>query len=226
MNKKKLKDIINWDVYTWKEILPYWERQLINHDKSTTVCIEIGAREGGISLWMALNGFKITCSDNYYDLEDAKKLHAKYKVIENIIYKKVDLLDWKEEQKYDVIIVKSVFGALQNEIAIKEAVNNIYMNLKKGGILFFAENSKSTFFHQKLRKKFTDWGNIWFYFDEEFTKRLFEKFEVVEIKYNGVFTVFANKIGLSYVFSKFDKYVFNKITPNNVKYMLFGYAKK
>lgn len=82
MNKKELKDIINWDVETWKEILPYWEEQLVGYEKTTSVCIEIGARDGGITLWMALNGFKMICSDNYYDLEDAKKLHTEYKIIE------------------------------------------------------------------------------------------------------------------------------------------------
>ncbi|MBI3519258.1 MAG: class I SAM-dependent methyltransferase [Bacteroidetes bacterium] len=226
MNKKELKDIINWDVETWKEILPYWEKQLLNYDKATSLCIEIGARDGGITLWMALNGFKMTCSDNYYDLEDAKKLHSEYNIIERIEYKQIDLLNWKEDEKYDVIVLKSVFGALQNEISIRSAVDNIFGNLKKGGILLFAENSKGAFFHQKLRKKYTDWGNIWFYFDDELIKRLFDKFGVVEVRYNGVLTVFGNRVGLSTIFSKLDKYFFNKITPNRVKYMLFGYAKK
>lgn len=226
MNKKELKDIINWDVETWKEILPYWEEQLVEYEKTTSVCIEIGARDGGITLWMALNGFKMICSDNYYDLEDAKKLHTEYKIIEGVEYKKVDLLNWQEEGRYDVIVLKSVFGALQNEISINTAVDNIFRNLKKGGILLFAENSKGTFFHQKLRKKYTDWGNIWFYFDDELIKTLFDKFEVVEVRHNGVLTVLGNRIGFSTIFSKLDKYFFNKITPNRVKYMLFGYAKK
>lgn len=146
--------------------------------------------------------------------------------MKGVEYKKVDLLNWQEEGKYNVIVLKSVFGALQNEISINSAVDNIFRNLKKGGILLFAENSKGTFFHQKLRKKYTDWGNIWFYFDDELIKRLFDKFEVVEVRHNGVLTVLGNRIGLSTIFSKLDKYFFNKITPNRVKYMLFGYAKK
>ncbi len=175
MDNIQINDIINWDVETWKEILPYWEEQLVGYEKTTSVCIEIGARDGGISLWMASNGFKITCSDIYYDLEDAKKLHLKYDVSKTILYEKIDVLDWNEKNKYDVIIIKSVLGALQNEKMIEQAIKNIYENLKEGGILLFAENSKATFLHQQFRKRFTDWGNIWFYFDEKSIKSLLKK---------------------------------------------------
>ena len=136
------------------------------------------------------------------------------------------MLDWNEKNKYDVIIIKSVLGALQNEKMIEQAIKNIYENLKEGGILLFAENSKATFLHQQFRKRFTDWGNIWFYFDEKSIKRLFKKMKVIEVKYNGILAVFGNRIGLSKIFSKLDKLILNKIAPNKMKYMLFGYAKK
>lgn len=226
MDDNQINDIINWDVETWKEILPYWEKQITNYSKTTSKCIEIGSRDGGISLWMAQKGFKITCSDIYYDLEDAKKLHLKYGINTTILYEKIDVLDWNEKNKYDVIILKSVLGALQNEKTIEIAIKNIYSNLKEGGILLFAENSKGTFLHQQFRKRFTDWGNIWFYFDEKSITSFLKKMKVIEVKYNGVLTVFGNRIGFSRLFSKFDKFFLNKIAPNKAKYMLFGYAKK
>ncbi|MBI3520642.1 MAG: methyltransferase domain-containing protein [Bacteroidetes bacterium] len=226
MNKKELKDIINWDVDTWSEILPYWENQLKYFDKNNAICIEIGAREGGISLWMALNGFQITCSDNYYDSGEAKKLHIKYHVEKKVFYKKVDLLDWEEKGKYDVIIMKSVLGALQTEERIKTAIENIYNNLNEDGILLFAENAGASFLHKKFRTKFTDWGKIWYYFDETSLKKMFKSFQIIDFRFNGVSAVFANRLGLSKPFSKIDKYILNKILPNKMKYMVYGYAKK
>lgn len=226
MNKKELKDIINWDVDTWSEILPYWDNQLKNFDKSNTICIEIGAREGGISLWMAMNGFKIICSDNYYDLEDAKKLHIKYRVEKKVFYKKVNVLNWNEKAKYDIIIVKSVLGALQTEERIKTAIENIYNNLNDNGIILFAENSRALFLHRLFRSKFTDWGRIWYYFDETSLKRIFKSFQILDFQFNGVSAVFANRLGLSKPFYKLDKYILNKIVPDKMKYMVYGYAKK
>lgn len=226
LNEANIKDIINWDVETWKEILPFIEKQLTHYDKNTAQCIEIGSREGGISLWMAMKGYSITCSDIHYDLEEAKKLHTRYGVEQKVQYKKVDLLEWNEPETYDVIIIKSVLGALQNETAIEKALANVYRNLKKGGRVLFAENSKSTFAHQQFRKKFTDWGSIWYYFDKDSIQRLFKKFEEVEIQFNGLTAVFGNRVGMAKFFSRLDKYVFNKITPDRMKYMFFGSARK
>lgn len=226
MDSQQLNDIINWDVETWKDVLPYWKDKLSDYDKSSAVCIEIGARDGGISLWMAMNGFQVTCSDIHYDLEDAKKLHQKYGISNNVVYQKIDLLDWNEKNTYDVIIVKSVLGALQNEKRIETALKNIYGNLKEGGILLFAENSKATFIHQQFRKRFTDWGNSWFYFNEQSITTLFKEMNVMDVKYNGVLAVCGNRIGMSKLFSKMDKSLLNKIVPDKMKYMLFGYAKK
>ncbi len=50
--------------------------------------------------------------------------------------------------------------------------------------------------------------------------------KLIEVKYNGILAVFGNRIGLSKIFSKLDKLILNKIAPNKMKYMLFGYAKK
>jgi hypothetical protein len=52
MNNLLLKDIIQWDVLSWKKAIDYWEKN-INWDEVTNV-LEIGARDGGLSLWLAL----------------------------------------------------------------------------------------------------------------------------------------------------------------------------
>lgn len=225
-SKQELIDILNWDVRTWSEILPCWDNQLKNFDKSNAICIEIGAREGGMSLWMALNGFQITCSDYIYDSDEAQKLHKKYRVERNVFYKKVDVLNWQEKAKYDIVIIKSVLGALETEERIKTAIENIYNNLKDGGIVLYAENSSASSLHRLFRLKFTDWGRKWYYFDESSLKFFFKSFQILKFKFNGVSVVFANRLGMSKPFYKFDKYILNKIVPNTMKYMIYGYAKK
>ena len=226
LSARELNDIINWDVETWKVILPVWEKELKLINPVTATCIEVGSREGGISLWMTLKGFKITCSDIHYDLEEAKALHKKYKVTDQVRYQKTDLLNWEEPGKYDVIVFKSVLGALQTEERIQKAVDNIYWNLKPGGLLLFAENNQGSIFHQYLRKNYTDWGSSWFYFDDHSLQRIFSKFEPGSLHYNGVLSVAGNRTFLKGLISGLDKFFLNKVIPRKLRYIVYGVFKK
>jgi hypothetical protein len=52
MTKELTKDIIQWDVKSWSKALSYWDSKVewnkIQHS------LELGGREGGLSLWFAL----------------------------------------------------------------------------------------------------------------------------------------------------------------------------
>ena len=55
------KDIIEWDVRNWGKVIDFIEdSQLEFKEKSV---LELGARNGGLSLYYALKGAKVLCSD-------------------------------------------------------------------------------------------------------------------------------------------------------------------
>jgi hypothetical protein len=67
MTKELAKDIIQWDIKSWSKALEYWDNNTDwNNVKNG---LELGGREGGLSLWLALKGKETVCSD----LKDVKK---------------------------------------------------------------------------------------------------------------------------------------------------------
>lgn len=54
-------DIIQWDVKSWSKALNFWENS-VDWSKVST-CLELGGREGGLSLWLAGKEKKTICSD-------------------------------------------------------------------------------------------------------------------------------------------------------------------
>ena len=74
-----LKKIIQWDVKSWSKALLFWEKR-VDWDRVENG-LELGGREGGLSLWLALKGKKVLCSDYALDVkETAEKLHQEYQV--------------------------------------------------------------------------------------------------------------------------------------------------
>jgi len=56
MNKELTKDIIQWDTASWSKALNFWEKKA--NWKRVQNGLEIGGREGGLSLWLALKGIE------------------------------------------------------------------------------------------------------------------------------------------------------------------------
>src|SRR5688572_9343259 len=104
-----IKDIIQWDVKSWSAAIDYWEKEinwnLIND------CLELGGREGGLSLWLALKGKNVICSDLSEVRNTAEGLHKKYSLA-NIIYEDIDATDIPYENHFDLIVFKSIMGGI------------------------------------------------------------------------------------------------------------------
>lgn len=164
MNIQLIKDNIQWDVLTWSKAIAYWEK---NVDWSKVEhCLELGGRQGGLSLWLAMKGKKVICSD----LEDveltAKSLHRKYNIENEISYEDIDATNIPYVEYFDVIVFKSIIGGIAKIGIIevqKKVFQEIYKALKPGGILLFAENLVASPLHQFARKKFNKWGDYWRY---------------------------------------------------------------
>ena len=75
MNETLTTDIIQWDVLSWSKALRYWEK---NADwKNVQTSLELGGREGGLSLWLAMKGITVVCSDLHEVNVSATPLHKR-----------------------------------------------------------------------------------------------------------------------------------------------------
>jgi 2-polyprenyl-3-methyl-5-hydroxy-6-metoxy-1,4-benzoquinol methylase len=62
MHTRLIDDIIGWDIDNWSKFLLFCER-FLDHNPAGKQALEVGAREGGLSLYLALKGYEVVCSD-------------------------------------------------------------------------------------------------------------------------------------------------------------------
>jgi len=220
-----IKDIVEWDIANWSRSIKFWEG---NVDVKNKKALVIGDRYGGLSLYFALKGADVTYSDlDEVCAEKAKELHKRYGQ-DNIIYRKLNVLELEEENQYDIIAFKSVMGGVGyngNYHNQEKMVENIYRALNEDGVLFFAENLKGSSLHRLGRRMFRKWADKWRYVTVDEIKSLLSNYK--NIKYNtfgflGIFgrTNLLNKI-LGCVDIKFDKYI-----SENHRYIISVIAEK
>ncbi|MEZ5017506.1 MAG: methyltransferase domain-containing protein [Flavipsychrobacter sp.] len=235
MNKLNIPvaEIIEWDILNWSQIIPEWTPIVEKLPRDGKV-LAVGERDGGLSLWLALLGFNVTCTDRIGPTEDAGKLHKKYGVADKVTYDELDIVncDWEGEQ-YDLIVIKSVLGGVmavygdhdsRNFDVQKKAVNNMHHLLKPGGILLSVENMKGNLLLHQLRKmKGKDKG--WHHFSWQEIQELYGSYSDVKTKSFGVLpTLFGNNIVNRIAFF-LNKYILN-ILPPSTKYVAITTAKK
>lgn len=227
IEKKLLEDIIQWDVKSWSKALMFWEKK-VDWDK-IHVGLELGGREGGLSLWLASKNKAVVCSD----LKDVKNtadiLHKKHKVTEFISYKDIDAANIPYENHFDVIVFKSIIGGIGrgNNIEIQKKVfAQIFKALKPGGKLLFAENLTASPIHQAFRKRFTNWGSTWRYVTVDEMKLFLSPFSNFEIHSNGFLATFGRNEKQRKFLAKIDSFTFDKFCPKSWNYICFGVATK
>lgn len=114
LDKTTLKDIFHWRVKSWSQVLTHWN-SFLPDDISNKKVLELGAYNGGLSLYFSLLGAKsVCCSDIFLEnLNIAKKIHSRYN-LKNIYYEEIDALQLNEKyiDYFDVITFKSVVGSV------------------------------------------------------------------------------------------------------------------
>ncbi len=224
MEKQLLTDIIEWDLVNWGKAIPYWEDRLPN---SKGKALELGGRRGGLSLWIALKGFEVVCSDLENPEETAKPLHQKYKDLK-INYASIDATNIPYEESFDVVIFKSILGGIgrngQDEKK-KLVIDQAYRSLKKGGVLLFAENLESSLVHRFFRKNFVKWGSEWNYLRMEEVHSIFSEFSKVEYKTTGFFAAFGRSESQRGFLGKID-HLISGILSSKQHYVIYGVAYK
>lgn len=231
-DKELMKDIVEWDVSNWSRALEFWEIvpeiNIQLPPRTRQKALDVGGRNGGLSLYWALKGYDVTCSDITDNFDKAKMLHAKYGV--SCEYKNLNILELDEQNTYDVITFKSVLGGVGRDNGYdrqEKMIENIYSALKPGGRLVFVENLKASVMHSFLRRKFRKWGQSWRYPTLDEIKELTAKFSSVSYKTVGFFGCLAKGpiAVMSGAFDFIDKTIDSTI-PDESRYIVSCIAKK
>ena len=227
LTTEQINDILKWDIKSWTTALNYWESNI----EWTNVhkCLELGGREGGLSLWLALKGKQTLCSDLTDTEKTSGQLHRKYNLTSLIKYQNIDATNIPYENHFDIIVFKSILGGIgrNNNLEIQQRViDQTFKALKKGGKLLFAENLIASPLHRELRKRFVNWGDSWRYVSLNEMKTFLKVFSSVDIKATGILATLGRNENQRNILSSVDKLLLNKISPDSWKYISFGIAEK
>lgn len=226
MNKQLLRDITHRDTSLWSKIFAFWKAK--TNWAIVTTCLEIGAHEGGLSLWLALYGKQVICS-NATISKNAQLLHAKYNVTNKIEYEDIAVTGIPYEDYFDIIIFKSVLGnpAVNNSYAFQEQViKEVYKALKPGGKLLFAEQLRASLLHTVLSNLFRQQTSKGRYLSLQEIKALMQKFSTLQVETTGFVTQLGKNKLQQNILAFADEKLFNKIVPKNWRYMAYGIAEK
>jgi SAM-dependent methyltransferase len=227
MNKQLKKDIIQWDTASWSKALRLWDKEV--DWKNVKTGLELGGREGGLALWLALKGVQTVCSDLMDTEATASKLHEKHKVTHLITYQDIDATDIPYENHFDVIVFKSIIGGIGRNSNIapqREAFNQMHKALKPGGKLLFAENLIASPVHQRLRSKYVTWGDSWRYVSIPEMNDFLSIFSSHRFETTGFLGALGRSESQRKTLAKFDNLLFNRVVPDNWNYICYGVAVK
>lgn len=226
MEKSRWSETVEWDIETWKRAFEFWELEI--NWTGIERALEIGARKGGPSRWLAQKGIEVDCTDRKNTLSTAGAFQQLDKSNLKISFFDLDVLDLQEIEKYDLIICKSVLGGVghhgQNQ-KISQAISNIHQALKPGGVFLFAENLESSPIHRVLRKKLVRWGEGWNYIPFSQLKVFFDDFSECKINTTGFLSTFGRSEKQRTILAKIDRFIL-PIIPQKWNYLGYGIAKK
>ncbi|MFZ6053382.1 class I SAM-dependent methyltransferase [Halocola ammonii] len=228
MNKQQLTDAFGWDVKNWSRTIPFWEKHLNFSKLQNSRSLEIGCRFGGLSLFLALEGSQVLCTDLIDPDEKTRQIHYKHGVSDKVSYQSMDVLDIPFENEFDIICFKSVLGGVgrQGRSDLQQkAIEQIHQALKPGGVLLFAENLKASTFHQAMRKKFVQWGDEWNYPTLSEIKSLCSEFDETQLSTGGFLGAFGRSNKQRNALATLDR-ALDKLTSPSQRYVCFGFAKK
>ncbi|MBV8067653.1 MAG: class I SAM-dependent methyltransferase [Candidatus Eremiobacteraeota bacterium] len=129
------QDVLKWDVDNWSVALAYWQRYG-KLEGAPLECLEIGANQGGLSVWLASKGHRVVCSDLERTDASARPLVTRYGVLDRVTFEDINATAIPYENHFDVIVFKSVLGGVGHNRAIERqraAIASMHRALKPGG---------------------------------------------------------------------------------------------
>ncbi len=222
----KLREYLQWDIMTWHKALIHWDKVLGDTDVSSYEALDLGARDGGLSLYLAEKGMRVVCSDLYGPTAEAFELHGKYNMLGRIEHATINATGIPYDSgRFDLVVFKSVLGGIGTFAgieSIKLALSEMLRVLKPGGILLFAENLDGSKFHKYARRTFVKWGKTWYYPTLMEMKELLGIFDESFIRTYGFFSCIKKDFA---PFVLTDRLVCRSNSSKG-HYMAYGHAVK
>jgi SAM-dependent methyltransferase len=224
----ELADFVVWDVCNWSAALAFW-RAHSAQDLSGGTALELGARHGGLSLWLALQGARVVHSDVTVPTQRALATHTAAGVAERISYQIIDATRIPYAASLDVVVFKSVLGAVgarHGAAGQAAALSQIHQALRPGGELFFAENLVASPAHRFLRRRFVSWGARWRYTSVDEMLAFLEPFTEVRYCTIGFAGAFGRTGRQRAVLGRVDRLLLDRLVPARWRYIMIGVAQK
>lgn len=219
-----LRDVLQWEVRTWSRALPLWARDL--PAQRPLKALAVGEREGGLALWLAAQGVDVTCTDLNPFPAAMRALHERYKLSERITYAQADVTALEfPSGTFDVVVFKSVIGALGSKERQAVAIKETQRVLRPGGVLLFAENLSGSSLHGYLRKRFVRWATYWRYLCWPEDADLFSSFSRVEVARTGLLAPFGRSEWQRDLLARLDR-LLELVTPAAWRTVLYGVCTK
>ena len=220
------RSIIAWDVRNWSRAIPFWQRHLDATSRQPRRALALGERGGGLSLWLARQGIPVVCTDLGVSFDSARALHQRHGVAHLVTYEDQDATDITyADGAFDIVIWKSMLGALRTRDRQERALENIHRVLAPGGSAMFAENLVGSALHQRLRARFVRWDSTWRYLDLTRDRTLFDAFDMVHLMTWGVFGTMGRSERQRHALGGLDSLI-SPLVPSAWRYIVFGIAQK
>lgn len=220
--------MLEWDVRNWSAALDFWTSHTAQK-LSACSALEIGSRNGGLALWLALQGARVLATDIGQPSQAARSLHQAHGVADRIRYERIDATRIPYRGEFQIVLFKSVLGAIGRvggQRLQAQAVNEMYQALSPGGELFFAENLVGSSLHRFCRKHFVRWGNTWRYVSIREMLEFLAPFSAVYYSTIGFAGAFGRTEAQRNVLGMIDRVLFNRAIPASWRYIIIGLARK
>jgi len=222
-------DVLGWDVRTWAPALHIWDRALTDLGGAPLRALEVGAGPGGPSVWLAMKGHRVLCTNLAATESMARPLAERFGVVDRIEFRDVDLLEGlPHREEFDVVVFKSVLGGLGDDPANARAViEDLRLALRPGGLLLFAENIRGCWLHRLARRAaMRARGTSWRYPTLRELREILGGFAEVELHTRGVLAVLGVRESQREALARIDEAVLDRVVPPALRYMAFGVARR
>lgn len=227
-SRSQIRDIIGWDTATWSKALFVWN-EVVSDVPGDSTALEIGAGRGGLSLFLALKGYRVICSDIHSPEPQARAFHEKHSVAERVSYLAIDATAINlPDHSVDAIAFKSlltVLGKYDGKASQDKAMQEFFRVLKPGGLLLFAENLDATRLHMFLRRRFVRWGSYCRYPSLAELENYLARYSRFRLETTGFLATFGRSESQR-SFLHFVDTVIDPFVPRSNHYLALGWAQK
>jgi SAM-dependent methyltransferase len=230
-----MREVIQWDIYNWGEALRFWSEAIRHLDPIRSRTLALGERGGGLSLWLADQGFEVYCTDNGGIKDHVLEIHRAHRPKGQIHYRDVNIFDIPFEDEYfDLVICKSVIGGLKLKARDastrtlenqKKAVDEIFRVLKPHGHFLGAENMEGHPLIRRIRKWYKKDRIGWRHLATSEIPYLFDSFQKLDTRFFGILPGVLPVDILNRLLFTFNK-VAGSLMSDRSKYISFIIAQK